>query len=1254
MPRNTLNLVLGHCSHWTLNEAIREVVQNAVDGAVEWMHSGAGGCDGKGKSDLRPAGRGWYITSSKPPKKFSDAGFIHGGKAEMILTVFGEKEKSAGTKWVKPKTMRQWHKDQQQSLAYIRLEVASKQVIDWTAFKEEGRQPPGTVLVRCETINRLVPSFRMVYLVRIGKTFKKSVSDQAGQFGEGFKVGALVAVRNDFTLVVEAGQSTRKVAGQSTRKGPPKTCRREFLINKGVLCYSKQESRLSKEAKENPNLIFVKLHLKQPPQNDVPNNYHHFNPSFFRLLSPGVPHCSEGAVMKRPLDKGSIYCMGIFVAKRKNLLLGYDVPDKKFITGRDRNASSIHTEALQDCIRPMIERACEEDGDFMADLVSKVLEIEDESTLRLVDEVNALLQSEELCEKFANCFRKEKDADAFPCRRSEEKSFNRTFRNRPAIILQNSVVDILRKGGYRDIEAEISFLFSEKNRIGIGSDDEKLIESSLFRLKNANDEFQIQRESIVCIDGRFINSQGEGLSCRSKGEKFYVNNSMLSLSDEDDHPFLRASNKLGFTIALQVGEIKDFAFKYSEISNSDRPWFTFDLEDHGGQRRICVCNNMLEETHKVRATTAGEDEPIVFHLTGLYTPLPALLRPGVEYSIEPVDSDSNLVMDPLTRKYCTLSLTIPKPEARSSDASDQGVNDDLTVLRGNNGVGEDGSVDRVVAGNDLSTFPSDLSGGNADDSSDTGSSSSAEEGEDSDIEDDVTIDEIMSVFGNEDDSDYSDSESESDDQDDNREPKRARRIKPCDETSAIFGSTEISVGGVYNRGADIVRVEQFVGNRLPVRRARCQIVCTVSVALRNSFNRIQLDSLNQRLAAETVYEEAEKGVKFMKTLYEYDGEEDFEELRSQATFQLTRSTDQKKSNFLVEFKRLKLDPTEPFVPRGRGGNPRELVLFAGVGGSSTGDKNAGMDVSWLVEKDPLAAASLRESHPQAMIFQEDVRSFLGKCKAKTPGYPKEEDVEHLQGSPPCTGYSSANRGGRNDHTNNLLSYEIVRAVEILSPRTGVMENVAGILRPKHLKHSTKILIELLHLGYQVRIAIHNATYFGDPQNRNRVIFTFVRQDTPLPSLPEPISTPKVLGDALQGLPEDCDMMEGSGLHRFDSGGLAFNHVASKPTLENTILDMDEPVNTITTKSSSGLVHPTQLHRTLSIRELARLFSYPDSKQFFGSLTAMRKQIGNSVPVKLAEAVTRPIVAMYHELSQERRVDSNTTSEDDMSLPGADE
>ena len=309
--------------------------------------------------------------------------------------------------------------------------------------------------------------------------------------------------------------------------------------------------------------------------------------------------------------------------------------------------------------------------------------------------------------------------------------------------------------------------------------------------------------------------------------------------------------------------------------------------------------------------------------------------------------------------------------------------------------------------------------------------------------------------------------------------------------------------------------------------------------------------------------------------------------------------------------------------------PKELVLFAGIGGCSLGDQEAGFDVSWLVEKDQLAASSLKHNHPNAIHYVEDVCLFLDKVEEGRQGYPSKGEVDHLQSSSPCNGFSRANtKGGKHDEENNLLSMTTVRAVNLLKPKTGMAENVTGMLDTRHIHHVINLLQGLTDMDYQIRLAVHNSCHYGVPQKRQRVIITFSRGDLRLPSSPIPTHDEQsfvTLADAIDDLHNvPCE----TGRVQLSDDSFTFNHVASKPRKCSKNLRLDEPVNTMTTQNT--FYHPLQRHRTLSIRELARLFDLPDNKQFFGSFTAIQKQIGNSVPVKLAKAIACPIMTVHEE------------------------
>jgi hypothetical protein len=109
------------------------------------------------------------------------------------------------------------------------------------------------------------------------------------------------------------------------------------------------------------------------------------------------------------------------------------------------------------------------------------------------------------------------------------------------------------------------------------------------------------------------------------------------------------------------------------------------------------------------------------------------------------------------------------------------------------------------------------------------------------------------------------------------------------------------------------------------------------------------------------------------------------------------------------------------------GNPTVLELFAGVGGMSLGLEKGGFDVKWVVDSDEVASAALtankRSSNMNTDVYTEKLSSFLKNCIQGDPAYPKPGEVDHIHGSPPCKGFSRANRnGGKDDMLNNKVSF----------------------------------------------------------------------------------------------------------------------------------------------------------------------------------------------------------------------------------------
>lgn len=193
--------------------------------------------------------------------------------------------------------------------------------------------------------------------------------------------------------------------------------------------------------------------------------------------------------------------------------------------------------------------------------------------------------------------------------------------------------------------------------------------------------------------------------------------------------------------------------------------------------------------------------------------------------------------------------------------------------------------------------------------------------------------------------------------------------------------------------------------------------------------------------------------------------------------------------------------------------PTVVSLFAGGGGSSMGYKAAGCDVRLAVEWNEYAAESYRANFPETHVHLGDVtRLTVDRALQLARLAPGELDI--LDGSPPCQGFSTAGKRDVGDPRNSLFR-DYVRLLRGFRPKAFVMENVAGMVRGPMRWAFARILMELKAAGYRVTCRLMNAKWYGVPQSRQRVIFVGLREDLGRqPSHPEPLTLqPLTIADA---------------------------------------------------------------------------------------------------------------------------------------------
>ena len=345
--------------------------------------------------------------------------------------------------------------------------------------------------------------------------------------------------------------------------------------------------------------------------------------------------------------------------------------------------------------------------------------------------------------------------------------------------------------------------------------------------------------------------------------------------------------------------------------------------------------------------------------------------------------------------------------------------------------------------------------------------------------------------------------------------------------------------------------------------------------------------------------------------------------------------------------------------------PKVIDLFAGVGGLSLGFENCGFDVVLANEYDESIAAAYKANHEGTRMIVGDITSL---DLEKTFG-PYKGQIDVVIGGPPCQGFSQkGQRKTIHDERNFLFKY-YVRVVELVKPRYFVMENVPNLLTAEK-GYFRKEIEELFNsMGYQLKMGILNASDYGVPQNRRRAVIIGKRGGA-APGLPKPRNITVTIWDAISDLAylnsgEGAEEQEYRGKPRSEyqkklRGGSAIlrNHVATRHSslaLERlamippnagkevlpeehltrsiysgtwTRMRKDEISVTITTRfdtpSSGKFTHPF-LDRAITVREAARIQSFPDSFRFVGSKGSQMKQVGNAVPPLLAGAIAEVVM-----------------------------
>lgn len=342
-----------------------------------------------------------------------------------------------------------------------------------------------------------------------------------------------------------------------------------------------------------------------------------------------------------------------------------------------------------------------------------------------------------------------------------------------------------------------------------------------------------------------------------------------------------------------------------------------------------------------------------------------------------------------------------------------------------------------------------------------------------------------------------------------------------------------------------------------------------------------------------------------------------------------------------------------------------IDIFSGAGGMSVGASMCDIEVVIAVEYDNHAAETFRVNHPNSEVIQKDIRDVKFDEKFKNPFL--------LFGGPPCQGFSTSNTKTRNnENSNNSLFYEYIRQVKELTPEWFVFENVEGIKSFEKGTVINKLEDEFQKLGYKTKWDVLTASDYGVPQNRNRFFMIGNRLDIDF-VFPEKQEKKITVNEAIEDLPKlnNGDSFEILNYKKIEANNYArLMRGTSEKVLQNYVsrnkdyvierykhikpgqnwkaipeemmknykdtknchsgiykrLDPNSPSVVIANYRKNMLIHPFE-NRGLSVREAARIQSFPDSFIFKGNLSYQQQQIGNAVPPLLAKAIFEQIIKL---------------------------
>lgn len=339
-----------------------------------------------------------------------------------------------------------------------------------------------------------------------------------------------------------------------------------------------------------------------------------------------------------------------------------------------------------------------------------------------------------------------------------------------------------------------------------------------------------------------------------------------------------------------------------------------------------------------------------------------------------------------------------------------------------------------------------------------------------------------------------------------------------------------------------------------------------------------------------------------------------------------------------------------------------IDLFCGAGGMSLGFESAGYESVLAIDKWNDAIITYNENRKNKCGTTTDIHDFTNE---QLKEYKEKYHIDGIIGGPPCQGFSMVGTRMTNDPRNSLYM-EYVRFVDVIKPKFFVLENVPGLLSMEKGKYRSDIVERFESIGYNVNYKVLRASDYGVPQSRKRVFFVGLRKDIvgeeyfdfETIQLREQVSTEMAISDLPTLINEEStNIYCGDPTNEYqefirNGSKVLQNHQRTNHTEQTkqiislvpdggTIKDLPEEYYKVrnynaafkrmNSKLPSGTIdcgHRNYFHYKLNriptVRESARIQSFPDTYVFCGSKTSQYTQVGNAVPSLLAYAIANAI------------------------------